>query len=153
MVELPHVLVGAAIAAKTGNPALALPLALASHFVLDLIPHWNPHIYTEIKKFGKLRRGTVIFILFDSVAALFLGLALAAQKLPNTEAFIVILLGAFLAVVPDLLEAPYYFWRVEHPMLLRLVKFEHSLQVNAPIIPGIATQVVVSLTALWWVLS
>ena len=53
MLETPHVIVGAAIAYKVVNPALALPLALGSHFILDITPHWNPHLSTETKKFGK----------------------------------------------------------------------------------------------------
>jgi hypothetical protein len=54
VLETPHVVVGAAIATKVANPALAIPLAFASHFVLEKIPHWNPHLNTELKKFGRL---------------------------------------------------------------------------------------------------
>ena len=36
-----HVLCGAAIGAAVGRPAAALPLGVASHFVLDAIPHWG----------------------------------------------------------------------------------------------------------------
>lgn len=50
MLETPHVLIGAAIATKVGNPFLAIPLAFASHFVLETVPHWNPHLNTETKK-------------------------------------------------------------------------------------------------------
>jgi len=36
-----HVLAGAAIGAVVRRPALAVPLALASHFALDAVPHWG----------------------------------------------------------------------------------------------------------------
>ena len=35
----PHLVVGAAIGARVRRPALALPAAFASHFVLDTVPH------------------------------------------------------------------------------------------------------------------
>src|ERR1035437_1310530 len=36
-----HALIGTVIAAKIGNPALAIPIALASHFICDALPHWD----------------------------------------------------------------------------------------------------------------
>jgi len=36
-----HVLSGALIGAATDNPAVALPLGVASHFALDALPHWG----------------------------------------------------------------------------------------------------------------
>lgn len=37
----PHLVVGAAIGARVRRPALALPAAFASHFVLDTVPHFD----------------------------------------------------------------------------------------------------------------
>ena len=153
MVELPHVLVGVAIASKVGNPALSLPLALASHFVMDLIPHWNPPIYREIKELGRLKPNTTTFIFLDSFAALLIGSFIALQSLPDLSRAVIILLGGFFAVLPDLLEAPYYLMNVTHPLITRLVEFEHALQARAPLIPGILTQVAVSAAAVWWILT
>ena len=36
-----HALIGTVIAAKIVNPALAIPIALGSHFLADAIPHWD----------------------------------------------------------------------------------------------------------------
>ncbi len=36
-----HAVTGALIAGAVGNPFLAIPLAFASHFVLDAIPHFG----------------------------------------------------------------------------------------------------------------
>jgi hypothetical protein len=36
-----HVLSGAVIGAVVRRPALALPLGIGSHFVLDAVPHWG----------------------------------------------------------------------------------------------------------------
>ena len=152
MVEVTHVLVGVAIATNTANPALALPLAFASHFVLDMLPHWNPHIYTQMKTFGRINGKTTALIAIDSFLALLIGLTFALQRSGDFGQMMIILLGAFFAVLPDLLEAPYYFLGVKHPLIVKLVDFEHSLQTKAPLIPGILTQVAVAVAALWWIL-
>lgn len=153
MVELPHVLVGAAIATKVSNPFLGITLAFASHFILDLIPHSNPHIYTELKKQGKLQGKTIRWVILDSASALIAGLAIASFSLPDLNKALVVVLASFFAVLPDLLEAPYYFLGTKHPWIVRLVEFEHSLQTNTSFIPGTLTQVAVSITALWWIFS
>lgn len=36
-----HVLSGAVVGALARRPALALPLGIGSHFVLDAVPHWG----------------------------------------------------------------------------------------------------------------
>lgn len=153
MVELPHVLVGAAIAAKTGNPGLALPLAFASHFILDLVPHANPSIYTPIKEGRPIARRIKQLIFIDCVLALVVGLGVATSFLPNTEKAIFVVLGAFLAVLPDVAEIPYYFMNFRHPLMVKYVEASHALQNNAPLIPGTITQIIVSLTALLWIFS
>lgn len=36
-----HILTGTLIALTVKEPALAVPLALASHFIIDALPHWG----------------------------------------------------------------------------------------------------------------
>lgn len=153
MVELPHVLVGGAIAIKVGNPALALPLAFASHFVLDLVPHWNPPIYKQMKENGRVGKKMTILIFLESSLALVSGLFIALLSLPDINRAIIILLGAFLAVLPDVVEIPYYFLGVRHPAIIRYVEFNHKIQAGAPLIPGIITQILVAAAAIWWMVG
>lgn len=153
MLELPHTVVGAAIAIKVGNPALALPLALASHFVVDMLPHWNPHLNTELKEHGRVTNRSTAFVAIDVVASLFAGFGLASTVLPNMTHFWVVILGAFMAVLPDVVEAPYFFLRVRYPFIEKFLAFQKSIQSEAPPIIGIATQIVLVVAALWWVLS
>ncbi|MBI3290547.1 hypothetical protein HYZ78_04080 [Candidatus Microgenomates bacterium] len=153
MVEIPHVLVGAAIAVKVGNPALALPLAFASHFVLDLLPHTNPSIYARIQA-GQAISGITRKIIFtDSLLALIIGSFIAATFLPDLGKSVVILLGAFLAVLPDIVEIPYYFMKSRHPLMVKYVEISRSLQNDVPLLPGTLTQIAVSLAALWWIFA
>ncbi len=48
-----HAVLGAVIAAKIGNPYLAIPIALTSHIAADLFPHWDTG--TNHKKKSKMR--------------------------------------------------------------------------------------------------
>lgn len=151
MIELPHAVVGAAIAVKVSNPALALPLALASHFVLDLIPHWNPHLNREIAKYGKITKQTKVILVFDVIASLCAGFYIASTALPDTNRFGVIIVGALFGVLPDLAEAPYFLIGSRNKWLKKLVRFQSSIQLNVPIIPGLLSQILVLAAAFWWV--
>jgi hypothetical protein len=44
-----HALIGTVIAAKFGNPALAIPIAFASHFAADALPHWDTSYHRRQK--------------------------------------------------------------------------------------------------------
>ena len=154
MVELPHTIVGAAIAYKIGNPALSLPLAFASHFLIDgLIPHWNPHLNGEKKLHGKITAKTTTFVLIDTLISLGVGLFLASRALPDVGGFVVIVLGCFLAVLPDVIEGPYFFFNLSHPLLEKFMGWHTSIQKDSPFWPGVITQVVLVVGALWWFFS
>lgn len=142
MFELTHALTGGVIAYKIGNPALSLPLALASHFIIDLIPHWNPHLSEEKKKLGHIKRSTLLIIFLDSFLGLILGLLLASKKLPDTGGAMLVITGCFLGVLPDLIEAPYYFFGSRNPLIKKLIKFQTSHHTNVPLLPGLAIQAV-----------
>lgn len=150
MLELPHAIVGATIAAKIGNPALSLPLAVASHFALDLLPHWNPHLNTEYKKLGKLSIATKGIISLDVIISLIVGIYIASNYLPDQNKFVFVLLGALMGVLPDLVEAPHFFlgWRI--PVIEKLLKFQKSIQNDAPIVWGLLTQIFIIGACFWW---
>jgi hypothetical protein len=45
-----HALAGAVVALIVKEPVLAVPLALASHFALDILPHFGMHSWEERRK-------------------------------------------------------------------------------------------------------
>ncbi len=56
MLITPHAVTGAAIGVRLKHPLKVIPVAMASHFLLDTIPHWQetlypyrPHITTWIR--------------------------------------------------------------------------------------------------------
>jgi len=154
MLELPHVLVGAAIATVIPNPIVSLPMAFLSHFVTDYVPHWNPHINTELKTTGRISMTSKIIIIVDSGLALTLGTLIASQALPDVGKFVVIMAACFLAVSPDVVEIPYYFLGVKNiPFIKKLIDFQRAHQWNVPPVFGIASQVLVCLICLWIILG
>lgn len=151
VLELPHTVVGAAIAAKIGNPALSLPLALASHFALDLLPHWNPHLNTELNRLGKLSGKTVAFIATDVILSLTGGFLIASTVLPDQNQFAIVILGSFMGILPDLVEAPHFFLGIRWEPIERLIRFQKSIQNDAPPFLGILTQVLLLAAVFAWV--
>lgn len=149
MLETPHALVAAAIAAKIPNPVISLPLAFASHFVLDMTPHWNPHINTELKRDGKVSNKSIAIIGLDLGLTTVSTLAIAS----TSSTPLILLFAAFLGMLPDIIEAPYFFFKNRHPFLLKWLKFQKSIQVDVGIIPGILTQIFVTAAAIWWIFS
>jgi len=102
MMATAHTLVAGAIASKIGDPALALPITLASHFALDAIPHWD--FGTNWRERTKLATG--IFAIIDTVFGLAFSF-IVFQNRASTELLITCLV---LSVLPDWLEAPWYIW-------------------------------------------
>lgn len=152
MLETPHVIVGAAIATKVAHPILSLPLALGSHFVLDILPHWNPHINREIKKYGKPTKESTAIITTDSIMALSIGSFIAFQS-GSTSQSIIVLLCCFLSVVPDVVEAPYYFLGKKTPVIEKWITWQKGIQNDVSPFWGILSQVAVSVAALLWIVS
>lgn len=151
MLETPHVAVGAAIAVSMANPALSLPLALGSHFLLDRIPHWNPHTYTEIAQSGKLQNNSLIIASIDAVCALILGLSIAYSLNPDYKKMFIVILASFLSVLPDLIKSPFYLLKCKNRLLKKYVDFERSLQVETNVYTGMFIQLIVVLGSIWWV--
>lgn len=150
MLETPHVAAGIALAAKFPNPLVSIPLSLASHFVLDKIPHWNPHLYTETQKFGQPSKKSTTLAIVDISASLILGLGFAYQALPNINTAILILACSLASVAPDVIKYPYYYFHWRQKLLVKWVKFERKIQVNAKSpFWGMLTQILVTAASLY----
>lgn len=112
-----HALLGTMIAAKIGNPALAIPLAIASHIITDAIPHWDTA--TNIRK--KTKKKVFIESTIDVLVGFILSFLLLSLFFPKTGfpyVFVVILASQSF----DWLMAPYYFFGI------KLFKWAHTFQ-------------------------
>lgn len=95
-----HAFTGAAIGLAVQKPLLVIPLALASHFVLDMVPHFGGHPIYEWghKHFFKI-------IALDAVLTIG-GVSLAIALVP--QLVLPILLGVVCAMLPDITLIHYY---------------------------------------------
>ena len=153
MLETPHVAVGAAIASQIPNPLISLPLALASHFILEKIPHWNPHLNTETEKYGRPTLKSTLITAVDSTLALTLGIFIASRFLPDLPRTFTILSACFISVLPDVVEGPYFFLGVRNQIIKRWIAWQKSIQIDASPLPGLATQSITILAALCWIFT
>lgn len=153
MLETPHVMVGAAIATKFPNPLVAIPLAFASHFVLEMVPHWNPHLNTETSKYGRPTKKSTLLVIIDSSLALIGGSLIAYSALPDTGLAITILLACLASVLPDLVEAPYFFLNARNKVIKKWINFQKSIQNDIGVVPGLLTQYLTIFTAIFWINS
>lgn len=150
MLELPHALIGAAIATAIPDPRISLPLALLSHFVTDYVPHWNPHLNTELKSTGHVSTQSKIIVMLDAGLALMAGTYVAAKS----DHFMVVVAACFLAVLPDVAEIPYYFLGLKNiTWIKRLIDYQRAHQWNVKPFWGLLSQLIVVAVALYFTLS
>ena len=100
-----HALIGTVIAAKVGNPALAIPIAIASHFLADALPHWDTGYHRKTKS----KRKFVIESALDVLVGFALSYTVIHVFFPATNlsyAFLIVIM----AQLPDWLTAPYLFF-------------------------------------------
>jgi len=92
-----HALTGAFIGLTVSEPTVALPAAIASHFVLDAIPHHG----SQTEHPGILRsRLFMVGLLFDALLCVLLVFLLAGR---HPLHWLLAALCAFLAASPDFL--------------------------------------------------
>jgi len=116
-----HVVTGALIAANIRNPAMALPLALVSHFVLDALPHFGKVSHTT-KKYMVILCSDMV------VASSFLGYLLLTR--PNY--WLLMMACGIIAAAPDLMWFP-RFWKeihgkVSHKPVDKITQFHSKIQ-------------------------
>ncbi len=135
MTATAHALVGGAIAASIPNPAIGVPLALVSHPLLDLIPHWD---------FGIGWRGKNKFTLFlESSLDLLLGIVLAYFLFGKNISSIYFLSCILASESWDILMMPYLLLNWKFPPFQTVYNLQHAMQrkAKASFVWGILTQI------------
>jgi hypothetical protein len=124
MTATSHAIIGTVIAVKIGNPALSIPLALASHVAADYFPHWDEG--TNAKSKSKTR--ILAEAAFDVMLGFFLSYLLVWILFPQVNIFYVFFI-VLVSQLPDWLTSPYYFFgRKEFKVFYNLQKkFDRTL--------------------------
>jgi hypothetical protein len=95
MLAINHTLTAVVLAVSIEKPAIVLPLALISHFLIDIIPHYGNGT--------NIVRGTNLYdikVVIDGLLSIVVTV-LAMQHWPNKAP--IILAAVFFSVLPDLL--------------------------------------------------
>lgn len=118
-----HALTGTAIGLLIGQPLLAMPIALMSHFVCDAIPHFGANDKQAIIKSKGFKR----YLVVEAFLCFLIVLSLLILK---PDHWLVASICAFLAAAPDL----YWFKRFRavntggQPPVNRFSKFASGIQ-------------------------
>lgn len=99
-----HALTGTLIGLVVGNPWLAVPAAVASHFICDALPHYDVPGKTTAERIQ-----SNFFLRFQILAgALLCGLIVLGLALTHPIHWLLAAICAFAAASPDLLYVPRY---------------------------------------------
>lgn len=133
-----HAIIGTVIAAKIGNPYLAVPIALLSHIAADLFPHWDTA--TNVDKKGKER--VIAETFFDIALGFFIAYFLIAYVFPTTNPIYTIFI-ILAAQSLDWLTAPYYFFKIKTPPFTWAYNFQKMFDNKLKEPWGIINQIVI----------
>lgn len=137
MLETPHSLLGGAVGAATGNPASAAVAGLGSHFLGDMVPHWNPN-------FPLKSRSEYTFVIGDFLLAEAVAVFLWFAFPDRPE----IAIGAFAGTAPDIILGIRFLFRVR--WLRTYERIHGKIQWEVPLRYGLWPQLVISLLSVYF---
>lgn len=107
MTAVNHALTGAAIGLLTGEPLVALPAALMSHYICDALPHFGTGLA------DKIVLKTNAFRNYLMAEAALCAMVVAVLTVLRPSHWVLAAACAFVAAAPDLLSINRY-WNVRH---------------------------------------
>lgn len=139
MTATAHAVVGGAIAAGTPLP-VSLPLAITSHFLMDLIPHWD--FGTHFKN-----RSRVASTILAALDVLF-GLALVYFVFGPYVSPVNLWLTVLASQLPDWIGAPYLFFNLKFKPSEVAINFQRKFHGRLDLPWGMITQLLLILPLL-----
>ena len=156
MILITHSVVGAALAHGQTRYAAIFILAFASHYLFDMIPHWHYNV-PQIKKAVLSPAGKKTFFINAVFApdimriALDLAIGITLSQVLFAGDQVATFIGAFGAVLPDLLVGLSKFWPQRTLVLHdRFHRWMHtSARLDDKPLVGIASQAAIMLFFIW----
>lgn len=140
MLSISHALTGAFIAYNLPQPILYTPLVLASHYLEDWIPHWD--VGTGLSNGKRHPRTAFLLEIIDILLAGILVLAVFiwptgefwpfTNFIPQNSSTWHVIIGAFIGLLPDFIEAPRNFLKKEPRFIAPLNKFHGRWHHSTP---------------------
>lgn len=143
MLATVHTFIGIVLALKLKNPWIALPTAFFSHFLLDIIPHWDVFTMCNVSEAHEnITKEDKLKAVVDFLIGLTLGLVFVLRTAStNATLALTIFFAAALANLPDAIEAPYVFLGNKNPITVLIMRIQHILHNKEPLPWGIVTQI------------
>lgn len=113
-----HAAIGAIGAQYAPNPLWGFVIGFVSHFIIDMIPHGDAHLYEGYKSRAKVRKA-IAYVSMDAVAGIILVSWLFTSVPINNPT--IVLFGVLGGVLPDLLVGLYEI--VRHKWLKSFCNF------------------------------
>lgn len=102
MTSTAHAIVAGAIASKFPDPMVAASVSFISHFVMDLIPHWD--MGTNWK--GRKKHATGVLAILETMTGITIAYLVYNARVPLPH----LALSVFVSLLPDWLEAPWFLF-------------------------------------------
>lgn len=140
MLYIIHILLGILIALIFNNPLLIIPLAFLSHFLLDMMPHWDGEFdKKDFEKTGvaKIKKSDIYIRSIDFISSICL-LTYFFISSNNYN----ILYGAFFSLLPDFLKIGYYTKIKKNKYFKKYLNFHSKIQKDTQKIIGLIIQLI-----------
>lgn len=152
MLSVSHAVTGAFIASHFPDPLLATPLIFATHYLEDLIPHWDAGTGLSsgrkspksafLHELPDLALAAILVLVFFPLPSFHLSSLLFYLKEPQ-------IWGSLLALLPDFLEAPRNFLKKEPRWLTPINRLHQRFHHSIPrVVDGLAPQLLL-LVLIW----
>lgn len=139
MLSTTHSLTSALIVSKIPSPIISFPLIIISHYIFDLIPHWDTG--SGLTRGLKTKKQAFFHTLIDlAVAATAVFFLFQIGKSFSFKLWTAVVLS----ISPDLLEAPALFLDFRPPPISWLEKFHSRLHYSGGHFPsGLIPQIII----------
>lgn len=145
MLSITHSLTGAFLASKLPAPVVYFPIIMATHYLQDWIPHWD--VGTGLSS-GKRKKKTAVILEFIELG-ITVGLVYFFFQHGHTQVQYHAWAGAFIALIPDFMEAPRNFLKWEPSILRGLNNFHGLFHHSTPNMAFGLTPQLIAIIAIW----
>lgn len=128
MLSIPHSLTGAFLASQIPNPVFYVPGAIAAHYLEDWIPHWD--FGTGLSTGKRSIKAALFFEVLELVVAF--GLLYWFFQAGHDQLQWHIWLGAVAGILPDLVDAPKNFLKLDLKWIRPLTDLHHFFHHSTP---------------------
>ena len=144
MIAAAHALVGASLAVSIANPVIGIPLSIGSHFVLDLVPHWD--WATNMRKKSTAR------VFLESTLDVIFGFVIVFLLFRNFSSSYYLWIMVICSQLPDWLESPTLFFGMKKPFsYVKEIQMKIHTRMDLPW--GLVISVAVAIIISWALLS